>query len=137
MTEKEQGFTLIELLIVIAILAIISGIAYPSYQDHVIKTRRTDAQAELIKAQIKQSSHHIINPSYISSPASAGLPTNNQHYRFTIEHASANAYTMKAIVKESSGTQNNDKSDCKALYIDQDNNKTSDGNLNNITCWVN
>jgi len=137
MTKKEPGFTLIELLIVIAILAIISGIAYPSYQDHIIKTRRTDAQAELIKAQIKQSSHRIINPSYISSPVSAGLPTDHQHYSFTIEHASANAYIMKAVAKESSSTQSNDKSECKVLYIDQDNNKTSDGSLSNITCWVN
>lgn len=42
-----SGFTLIELIIVIAIIAILVGIAYPSYVESVRKGSRSDAKAEL------------------------------------------------------------------------------------------
>lgn len=132
---KKLGFTLIELLIVIAILGIVAGIAYPSYQDFIVKSRRNDAQGELIKAQIEQSSYRIINPSYISNISSAGLPSNDSHYTFSIESAGTNTYLMKAQVKSSSDTQNRDEAICQTLYIDQDSNKTSDGNTDNASCW--
>ena len=46
-TNDNKGFTLIELMIVVAIVAIMSAIAYPSYQQYVIKTKRTDMMSEM------------------------------------------------------------------------------------------
>ena len=46
---RARGFTLIELMIVVAIVAILAAIAYPSYQEHVRKTRRALAQADLME----------------------------------------------------------------------------------------
>lgn len=45
MTEK--GFTLIELMIVVAIIGIISAIAYPSYDQYITRAKRGDAMAGL------------------------------------------------------------------------------------------
>ena len=42
--------TLIELMIVVAVLALIAGIAIPSYQAYVMKARRADARAALTTA---------------------------------------------------------------------------------------
>jgi type IV pilus assembly protein PilE len=44
-----KGFTLIELVIVVGIVAILAAIAYPSYQQHVVKTRRAAAAGCLME----------------------------------------------------------------------------------------
>ncbi len=48
--KKMHGFTLVELMVAVAVIAIIASIAYPSYQEQVRKTRRSDAKASLMNA---------------------------------------------------------------------------------------
>ena len=43
----KKGFTLIELMIAVAIVAIISAIAIPSYRANVVRTQRAEAKALL------------------------------------------------------------------------------------------
>ena len=44
---RSYGFTLVELMVVVVILSIIVGIAYPSYRNYMTQTRRSDAQSIL------------------------------------------------------------------------------------------
>lgn len=132
--KQSLGFTLIELLVAIFIIAVLSVIAYPSYQHFLIKVRRAEAQTELTKAQIVQSSYHIINPTYLPDTKLTGLPLDHEFYDFSVVSASNNTYLMKAVVKVNTN-QSNDEVICQTLFINQDSKKTSDGFIDNISCW--
>ncbi len=45
--KKNAGFTLIEMIVVVAIVGILAAVAYPSYQNYVIRTKRADMMTEL------------------------------------------------------------------------------------------
>jgi type IV pilus assembly protein PilE len=122
--KKVIGFTLIELLIVIVIIGILASIAYPSYQSHLLKTRRADAKMELIKAQLKQTAFHILNPTYSNDESTVGL-VNSDYYTFTVISAGKTTYSMKAVAK---GRQIGD-SGCTTLTINHDNHQVPLG------CW--
>ena len=47
--KRAPGFTLIELMIVVAVVAILVAIAYPSYQEQIRKSRRAQAKADLVE----------------------------------------------------------------------------------------
>ena len=45
--RRARGFTLIELMVTVAVVAIISAVAYPSYVDSVRKSKRASAKAKM------------------------------------------------------------------------------------------
>ena len=49
--KAQHGFTLIEVMIVVAIVGILSAIAYPSYTEYIRRGHRADARAGLLQAQ--------------------------------------------------------------------------------------
>lgn len=71
--RKNSGFTLIELMIVVTIIGILAAIAYPSYQNYVYKSRRSDARASLMQLQLEQEKFRASCPQYAASRAAAAV----------------------------------------------------------------
>jgi type IV pilus assembly protein PilE len=59
-----QGFTLIELMITVAIIAILAGIALPSYQTYVIRGNRSAAQAQMMDIANREQQFLLADRAY-------------------------------------------------------------------------
>ncbi len=61
-----RGFTLIELMITVAIVGILSAIAYPSYTQYMIRANRAAAQAEMMDIANRQQQFLLTDRGYAS-----------------------------------------------------------------------
>lgn len=62
--QRNKGFTLIELLVVIAILGVFTAVAHPFYREYQLKTARTLAQSEVLKAFSDLQTSYQTNGTY-------------------------------------------------------------------------
>ena len=67
MRNQQPGFTLIELMIVVAIIAILASIAYPTYRQQVLEGRRSEGRAALLALAQAQERFFTLNGSYSAS----------------------------------------------------------------------
>jgi type IV pilus assembly protein PilE len=68
-----KGFTLIELMIAIAIVGILSAVAYPSYTDYVTRSNRSEAQRELLRLANLQEQLFVDSRSYTANMKELGM----------------------------------------------------------------
>ena len=62
-----RGFTLIELMVTVAVVAILAAVAFPSYQDSLRKSRRTDGKNALTQAVANMERYYTEKNSYASA----------------------------------------------------------------------
>lgn len=70
--NRNRGFTLIEMLIVVAIIAILAAIAVPSYQGHLRKGRRAQAESFLMEVTNAQQQYLLDARAYAPSLTALG-----------------------------------------------------------------
>ena len=107
-----KGFTLIEVMIVVAIIAILASIALPAYNDQIRKSRRTDAQRELVSWAQALERIFSANPTTGYDDCSVGKPSgtsSNAYYTFSTAAGDGGACTSTsftlAAVPIASGSQ--------------------------------
>lgn len=100
-----SGFTLIELMIVVAIVGVLSMLAYPSYVEHLRRGYRAEARTALLEAQQFMERFYAANSRYTTDAAgttSPALPARLQNVpvgspRYTLGVvATVNSYTLTA-----------------------------------------
>ena len=81
MQEAEKGLSLIELLIVVALVGMLAGIAYPSYSEMVRKAARTEIAGMLFESAQHLEQHHSRTGRYTDVEAApVRLAEGNAHY---------------------------------------------------------
>jgi len=94
-----KGFTLIELMIVVAIIGILASIAYPSYQDYVLRAKRGDAKVVILSVQLAQEKWRANNITY-GTTANIGITVSpDDYYTVAISSNTGTNYTITATPK--------------------------------------
>jgi type IV pilus assembly protein PilE len=93
--KRTRGFTLIEIMLVVLVIAILVAIAFPSYQQHLRKGRRANAEAFLSDLAAREQQYLLDARGYaIGGTAltdlSIGVPTDVSNY-YTVNVTPATA----------------------------------------------
>jgi prepilin-type N-terminal cleavage/methylation domain-containing protein len=97
----QAAFSLIECLIVLAILTILAGLVYPSYQYHTAKVRRYHAELVLWEMAHRAEEHFVQTGRYDGVGLSQLLKSDadTRFYQFQIIRQSARDYLFTATPK--------------------------------------
>lgn len=101
--RRQAGVTLIELMVVIAIIGIVSAVALPAYNKHVLKSNRSNAQAILLETAQFMERYYTANNSYVNAavptavvPKGATGSAIKYNVSFSVT-PTASAYTVQAV----------------------------------------
>jgi len=122
-----QGFTLVELMIVVAVIAILGAIAFPSYQEAVRKGHRGQAKADLLDLAQRAERFRTVNGTYAGftlGPSDDQSPRQGTK-RYTVTLATtATTFTLKAVPFDALQLKD---ARCRTLVLDQAGQKTIEG----------
>lgn len=137
-----RGFTLIEVLMVAAIIGILAMLAVPSYQEHVRKSRRSDAKILLIStAQQLERCYAECNAYNACAAGVTGCPvtfpvrsTDGGTYEITAADAirAAHSFTLKA--KPVAGKPQANDAKCTSFSLTHTGAKSAEGSAGS-DCW--
>ena len=103
-----RGYSLIELMVVVAIIGIVTTIAYPSYQNYTCDTFRSQAVADLKVCSLAVERYYSNGFTYVGAAVNAtsnslcsnvspARTTGNQvKFDVTLENTSATSFLLKA-----------------------------------------
>jgi type IV pilus assembly protein PilE len=143
---KQRGVTLIELMIVIVILSVIASVAYPSYMNYVVDTKRTAATSILLQVADRQQQFFMDNKRFANDLTNLGFANNplviaddgrtmanaadsESTYSVALSNVTATAYTVTAAPLNGQAARD---TECGSMTLNQTLTKGSGGGSD---CW--
>ena len=146
MKKLQYGVTLLELMIVVAIVAIISAFAFPSYMQHVVKTKRTVATSALLRIADRQQQFFMDNKQFTNDLSNLGFAANplvladdgnnvaagdaDAAYSISLSNVAATTYTITAAPLHGQASRD---TDCASLTLNQAGARGNSGGGDD--CW--
>lgn len=136
-----NGFTLLELMVTVTIIAVLAAIAYPAYQDQVMKTRRSAAAACLTEVSQFMERFYTTNLRYntttggvaVAIPVLQCRTDSAAHYTISFSgNPTATAYTVQAVPQGAQATRD---TKCGTLTLNHAGAKTKSGTGTVTECW--
>ena len=154
--SRQGGYTLIEILIVVAILGLLAAIAIPSYQNSILASNRSVAQAALLDLANRQEQFYLDNRTYTTDLTNLGYPagmvfsnggnsamafndnhtlvastSNERLYFVQIAAANARAFAVSAVPQ----LEQADDTECGSLSLTSTGVKGETGSASVSDCW--
>lgn len=134
-SREQDGFTLLELMVTVAIVAILSTIAYSSYSSHVIKSRRAAAAGCLQERAQFMERYYTTNLTYAGAPNPPQCgpdisPFYTVGFAAAPSSASPRAYTLQIVPQ---GVQTKDK--CGTLTLNARGQRSQGTGGTEGECW--
>jgi len=143
---RQTGVTMMELMIVVVILAIIVGYAYPSYTQFVVRAKRTAGKSMLLQVADRQQQFFMSNKRYATTFTELGYPAAtfmitddgticaagdaDRVYNISLSNSSAVTYTVNALPQLNQAAKD---TSCGSLTLTHTGLKGNSGGGNN--CW--
>lgn len=134
----QRGFTLIEMMIVVAIVGILTAIAYPSYISYVVRSNRSAAQGYMQEVSNLQQRYLLDARAYAASLAAlnATAPSNvSSHYSITTAPKASTTPPGFTVTATPIGSQLARDTACGTLTVDESGAKTASGSSGVAGCW--
>lgn len=147
MHSTSRGFTLIELMITLAIAAILTAVAVPSYRQYVMRTNRTDATAALLQLAANQERFYVQNNTYASDdllddapPDGLGFPGTERGLYDIALAPNGGGYPNGFIITATATSGESQEHDgaCQTFTLNEQGQRGAldgDGADNTDTCW--
>lgn len=110
-------------------------LAYPTYRDHFVQSRRNEAKLGLFEFSNKLENFKSLTNSYQNATLNTiGMPaeTDDHSYQFIIKNLGETTYTIEAAPE---GSQASADKQCGSLGLDETGNKTVSGTGSISDCW--
>lgn len=136
--KAQNGFTLVELMIVVAIIGILSAIAYPSYTQYVVKSNRSAAEGFMLAIAGKQEQYMLDARAYATSITALSITTPSEvskNYTVTVTANNTATPPTHTISAAPFGTQQAQDTKCATLTLDQTGAKGKSGTGTLADCW--
>ena len=144
--NRQRGMNLIELLVVVAIVGMLAAVAYPSYVQHIVDTKRTASRSVLLQVADRQQQFFMDNKTYAADLTNLGYGANplvvaddgrevasgdaDSVYSISLSNVAVTTYTITAAPLN--GQLSRD-THCGSMTLNQSGNRSQTGS--GTDCW--